>query len=235
MRYDRHHLVPRIHMAGARVSDMVRKRSALLFLAAVASALTAGFIVFANKVASFERAPLASADAVVVLTGGEDRIAAGLLLIEKRRGRRLLVSGVNRRIGSPLDLSRKIGGNSRIYLCCVDIGHDALDTIGNAGEAREWVEAWGFRSLIVVTSSYHMPRSLAEFAIAMPAVKLVPHPVPSRHFQLDEWWRHLPTMRMLAGEYLKYLTSVVRLTVVRMKNTFHSGLPRASRSVRAMA
>ena len=204
---------------------MPRIRSALLPVVVVAvSAFVGGFCVFANGVGSYGSIVLTPADAVVVLTGGEDRIAAGLHLIENRYGRRLLVSGVNRNIGSPLDLSRKIGGNAAIYRCCVDIGHDALDTIGNAGEARSWMEVKGFRSLIVVTSSYHMPRSLAEFAIAMPTVRLIAYPVPSRHYHLADWWRHLPTARMLLGEYTKYLLSMTRLAFVRLKATIETSI-----------
>ena len=196
---------------------MPRKRSSLLaFTAVAASAFIGGFCVFANHVGNTAVASSAPADAIVVLTGGEDRIAAGLQLIEARQGRRLLVSGVNRNIGSPLDLSRKIGGNATIYKCCVDIGHDALDTIGNADEARARAASKRFNSLIVVTSAYHMPRSLTEFTIAMPTVKLIPHAVPSRHYHLSEWWRHPPTIRILVSEYTKYLLSLARLAVARL-------------------
>ena len=210
-------------------------RSAVLpFVVVAVSAFVGGFCLFANSVGNQPSLTLAPADAVVVLTGGEDRIAAGLHLVEKRYGRRLLVSGVNRTIGSPLDLSRKIGGNAAIYRCCVDIGHDALDTIGNAGEARAWMEAKGFRSLIVVTSNYHMPRSLAEFAIAMPSVKLVAYPVASRHYHLADWWRHLPTARLLLGEYTKYLLSMTRLAFVRLKATIETSIAaRSSRDARS--
>lgn len=208
---------------------MPRMRSSLLAVSGVAvSAFVGGFCVFANHVGTSVAATSLPADAVVVLTGGEDRIAAGLHLIEARIGRRLLVSGVNRNIGSPLDLSRKIGGNAAMYKCCVDIGHDALDTIGNADEARAWAQAKRFRSLIVVTSAYHMPRSLAEFAIAMPTVKLIPHAVPSRHYHLADWWRHPATIRMLIGEYTKYLLSIARLAIARAKATIegsYAGLP----------
>ena len=46
--------------------------------------------------------------------------------------------------------------------CCLDIGYLAQDTIGNAEETRAWAQAWGFRRIVVVTSNYHMPRSLLE-------------------------------------------------------------------------
>jgi uncharacterized SAM-binding protein YcdF (DUF218 family) len=198
---------------------MRRVRRALPSLLTVAlAALIAGFYVFAARLETYgtiaHGAAGAGADAVVVLTGGEDRITAGIELVEKRPGQRLLISGVNPRITSVADLARHLGGHDRVLKCCVDLGHHARDTTGNAEEARDWARAKGYRSLVIVTSSYHMPRSLTEFAIAMPNVALVPHPVPSRHYHLDAWWRHFPTARLLAGEYLKYITSLARYTIL---------------------
>lgn len=185
-------------------------------LAATALALTAGFTMFANSVGRTPLGPVPKADAIVVLTGGEDRVATGIQLVTAGHGRRLLISGVHPKSGSPKDLKRQHGGNDAIFKCCIDIGLEALDTIGNADEARDWAIARGFRSLIVVTSSYHMPRSLAEFSRAMPDVTLLPHPVPSRSLRLQSWWQHQPTARLLVGEYLKFLTSAARLGVSRM-------------------
>ena len=192
------------------------RRSLLSFLALAAAMLTAGFYVFAARVSAVAPAGEAKiADGIVVLTGGEDRIAAGAMLIEARRGRRLLISGVNRRIGSSEELARHVGGYQRALKCCVDLGHDAKDTIGNAEETRQWARANGYRSLIVVTSSYHMPRSLTEFSIAMPDVTLSAHPVASRHYHLDAWWRHPQTARLLVVEYVKYLASLARYAASR--------------------
>lgn len=188
-------------------------------LAFVVAAFMAGFYVFTNAVRGYVATSLPTADAVVVLTGGEDRIAAGLELIDARRGRRLLISGVNRAIPTPKDLARHVGGKEAVYRCCVDLGHDAMDTIGNAGEAREWATSFGFRSLVVVTSAYHMPRSLAEFTLAMPDVVLVPYPVASRHYRVESWWRHPSTARLLATEYIKFLAATARLGLSRLANS----------------
>ncbi len=40
--------------------------------------------------------------------------------------------------------------------CCVDLGHTARDTIGNATETRDWAADHHYVSLIVVTSAYHI-------------------------------------------------------------------------------
>jgi uncharacterized SAM-binding protein YcdF (DUF218 family) len=194
-------------------------RALIPVLAMTAVALVAGFHVFVGRVSSYARTTLPMADGIVVLTGGEDRINAGIALIARQQGTRLLISGVHPLNSTPLELGQRIGGNLDIYKCCVDLGHGALDTAGNAAEASGWAGNWGFRSLIVVTSSYHMPRSLAEFQRVMPDVTLIPHAVASRNYALDSWWRHYPTARLLASEYLKYLTSAARLGLSRIAGT----------------
>lgn len=185
-------------------------------MAVLALALTAGFYVFAMTVGHVVRQDTPRADGIVVLTGGEDRVATGIQLITAGHGRRLLISGAHPKTGTPADIRRRLGGNLAVFNCCVDLGHDAVDTVGNAAEARDWAEARGYRSLIVVTSSYHMPRSLAEFARSMPDVQLIPYPVPSRTLRITHWWQHQPTARLLVGEYLKFLTSAARLGVSRI-------------------
>ena len=181
----------------------------------------AGFLVFADTVRDLapERDP--QADAIVVLTGDEERIATGVRLMVEGRAQRLLISGVHPTTRVPTELKRRIQGSDatreRLVRCCVDIGHEAMNTSGNAHEAHRWVRSNGFRSLIVVTSSYHMLRSLVEFARVMPGTRLISHPVQSsRNFQMDDWWRHWPTTRLLLGEYVKLLGSSARYAVARV-------------------
>ena len=100
--------------------------------------------------------------------------------------------------------------------CCVDLGYAALDTIGNADETRAWAEARNYESLIVVTASYHMPRSLAELARVLPGTKLIAHPVMPKSFRQEVWWLHVRTTRTLVSEYLKFLPSAARYGVARL-------------------
>ena len=96
------------------------------------------------------------------------------------------------------------------FICCVDLGYEALDTVGNADETRNWANTNGYRKLIVVTSSYHMPRSLAELALVMPDVEFVAHTVTPRSFPDSGWWLSVATTRVLLSEYLKYLPAMAR-------------------------
>jgi uncharacterized SAM-binding protein YcdF (DUF218 family) len=186
-------------------------RAVLPLLVAVPVVLFAvGFIAFAEQIARSRPPADARADAVVVLTGGAQRIDGALALIEAKRARRLLISGVNRNV-TQRDLERVVSGNLRDDLaCCVDLGKEALDTIGNAAETRHWAEERGFSSLIVVTSDYHMPRSMTELGGAMPDIELIPYPVPSGHLAFDGWWHDPGAFGLLAREYGKYLVANAR-------------------------
>jgi uncharacterized SAM-binding protein YcdF (DUF218 family) len=177
--------------------------------------LLIGFFVFTVIATRGSVGMPAAADGIVVLTGGESRIAAAARLLEVGTARRLLVSGVNRRTSRD-DLRRLLKMHSALFDCCVDIGYEALDTAGNADEARLWAAQWHFSRLIVVTASYHMPRSLAEIEIALPEATLVPHAVVPRRLQGAPWWLQATAARTLVAEYFRYLPVMTRLAVWRM-------------------
>jgi uncharacterized SAM-binding protein YcdF (DUF218 family) len=180
-----------------------------------------GFVAFADTVRRLVPTPDPRADAIVVLTGDEDRIATGVRLMVEGRAQRLLISGVHPTTRMPTELKRRIDGadaaRRNVVRCCVDIGHEALNTSGNAEEARRWVRANGFKSVIVVTSGYHMMRSRAEFARILPEIEVVSYPVRTgRNLHLDTWWRHWPTTRLLMAEYVKFVGAFGRLAVWRV-------------------
>lgn len=178
-----------------------------------------GFVLFANAVTRDHDPLPRAADGIVVLTGGELRIAEGARLLARGLGRRMLISGVNQRT-SRQDLVRITRLGEAQFDCCVDLGYDAQDTAGNASETKVWAERQRFATLIVVTSSYHMPRGLAELAIEMPQIRLIPHPVTPRSMRNEAWWLHPMTMRVLVAEYVKFLPSAARLTAARLMRPF---------------
>ncbi|HEY3777397.1 MAG TPA: YdcF family protein [Rhizomicrobium sp.] len=168
-----------------------------------------GFAVFVAKLPT--AAPRAvHADAVVALTGGEDRLDVAVALFEHGIGRRLLITGVYPYMTKSL-LKPLLHGGPR-FDCCVDLGFAATNTHGNAMETAGWARAHGYHSLIVVTANYHMPRSLEEFSAAMPGVKLVPYPVPEIA-TAKRWWLDPGAIRALQYEYAKFLGSFALRTV----------------------
>jgi uncharacterized SAM-binding protein YcdF (DUF218 family) len=179
------------------------------------SAFLGGFVVFASSIGRFAPSDAVQGDGIVVLTGGEHRLREAARLLAEGRGKRLLISGANR-IATREDLHRKSGLAPVLFNCCVDVGYDAHTTSGNAEEAKAWAGDRGFRRLIIVTSSYHMPRSLLELGRVMPELTLVPYPVVSNNFRTEAWWLHLGTARLLFSEYVKFLPSAARFGVARL-------------------
>jgi len=177
--------------------------------------LVFGFLLFATEVTRQPATNGEPADAIVALTGGKFRIRAAARLLQEGRATRLLISGVNRK--TPRDDIRRITGlKEPEFACCVDLDYAALNTRGNADEARAWARKHDYRSLIVVTSSYHMPRSLAELARVMPDVKLIPHRVVPKSLQNSAWWLNADAARLLVGEYVKFLPAAANLAMARL-------------------
>jgi uncharacterized SAM-binding protein YcdF (DUF218 family) len=187
----------------------VLKLSAVSVLAA-AILFAGGFGLFANHV-SHLAAPKnpEEADAIIVLTGGQARLDAALSLLKSGKGQRLLISGVNPRADLD-DLQAVTGGDKMLFSCCIDIDHAALDTIGNAEESAKWVEIHAYRSVLLVTNNYHMPRSLLEMGRLLQEAELRPYPVVNTKLDDGIWMTKPDALRVLFTEYTKYLASLAR-------------------------
>jgi uncharacterized SAM-binding protein YcdF (DUF218 family) len=196
---------------GARFGRLAQVVGWLLALAAViAIAFCVGFVWFVYRLPATEKSSTEQADGIVVLTGGASRIEDAIDLLARGRGQRLLISGVNR-MTSEREIARLRPEHEKIIACCVDLDRTAVNTITNATETRRWVTDRGFKSLIVVTSNYHMPRAMAELAHQLPDTVLIEFPVISD--QLKAGWAHGPTLRLLFTEYVKYVVAVARIRV----------------------
>jgi uncharacterized SAM-binding protein YcdF (DUF218 family) len=205
---------PDTSAAGAPPPALGGIRIALALIAGAAViAVVVGFVAFATTIANARPPAAPEAEGIVVLTGGSARIDGALRLLTEHRAGRLLISGVNPAVGPEAIADTIAPDMNRVMACCVDLGHAARDTIGNATETRDWAAEHGYRSLIVVTSDYHMPRSLAELADAMPGVDLIPYPVSNPELHLDAWWRNADAFALLAREYGKYLLTASRLAL----------------------
>jgi uncharacterized SAM-binding protein YcdF (DUF218 family) len=168
-----------------------------------------GFLWFIWRVPTDEVALDHNADGIVALTGGASRIADAIELLASGRGKRLLISGANRATNSN-EISRLNPEFERWVRCCVDFDR-SLNTLGNAIETRRWAESRGFRSLIVVTSNYHMPRALAEIAHQLPDATLLPFPVVTDRQRAEPWWASGATARLMLSEYVKYIFARLRM------------------------
>jgi uncharacterized SAM-binding protein YcdF (DUF218 family) len=169
-----------------------------------------GFILFASTIPREEDESHRSADGIVALTGGASRIADAVELLTAGRGQRLLISGVNPST-TPGELIRLTPELEKLFACCVDLGHQALNTTGNAMEIAQWTREHQFRSIIVVTSAWHMPRALVELERELTGVELIPHAVVSDRMRDEPWWANPQTVRLLLIEYVKYLATYARI------------------------
>jgi len=169
-----------------------------------------GFLEFTRSIPKHQPANITKADAIVVLTGGKSRIIDAFKLLDAGKGGRLLISGVHRATSREA-LAKLLPKQGHLLNCCVDLDKAARNTIGNAAETARWVSDHNFKSLIIVTSSYHMPRSLAELQHALPKVTLLAYPVLVNSVPVTRWWTNPGTAQLLLSEYVKYLATHLRL------------------------
>jgi len=175
-----------------------------------------GLMAFASRVQhSTPAADPGRAQGVVALTGGSNRrLQAAMVLLQEGRGRRLLISGVNRRATREQIRKDARAVAGPLYDCCVDLGFEAIDTLGNARETAQWARARGYDRLILVTADYHMPRALLELRGAMPRVQLTAYPVATEDVDARVWWRSPQSRRLMVVEYSKYLVILTREAVL---------------------
>jgi uncharacterized SAM-binding protein YcdF (DUF218 family) len=165
--------------------------------------------------------PLPPCDGIVVLTGAAGRIEAALHLLQNRNADRLLVSGVAPGTGFE-EVARYAGVPAGGLARPVTLGHLAATTRGNAEEIATWARRGGMSCLIVVTSGYHMPRTLLELGRVLPGTQLVPYPVAADTARGRGW-------RLLVQEYVKFLAAIAGLSrlepdeLPRQAGTFPGG------------
>jgi uncharacterized SAM-binding protein YcdF (DUF218 family) len=185
-------------------------RHAAFAVLALVAAWAIGFGLFAHHVSRLAT-PVdpGAADAIIVLTGGQARIDAALDLLKSGKGERLLISGVNPRASR--DTLRAVTGSERsLFNCCVDIDRAALDTVGNAEESAKWVASHAYRTIILVTNNYHMPRTLLEMGRLLDGAELRPYPVVNTKLGDGAWLTKPGVLRVLFTEYTKYLAALAR-------------------------
>lgn len=109
----------------------------------------------------------AKTDGVIVLTGGEGRVARGLEVLRKGWARKLLVSGVDREV-KPNEFVAVYHISAAQMTCCVTLGFESVDTRSNAREAARWIAANKFRSVRLITTDWHMQRAAYELSLMQP-------------------------------------------------------------------
>ncbi len=171
-----------------------------------------GFLIFIYGIPKVPTDTITKTDAIVVWTGGPCRITTGVELLSQGLSDRLFVSGV--KTLNPVLIGKKC--KSHLSLDVLDslrdkisYGHAALSTMGNAAETSIWSQNHNVKSIRLVTSSIHLPRSLVEYRLAMPDVKVIPHPVNVKRFNHRHWYKDIEIFEKCALEYSKLLVVMI--------------------------
>lgn len=133
-------------------------------------------------------------DGVIVLTGGDGRVARGVEALNKGWARQLLVSGVDREV-KPREFVSAYHIAADQMACCITLGFESVDTRSNAREAARWIATNKFRSVRLITTDWHMQRAAYELSLMKPKeVAVLRDAVASQ-----------PTFETLFTEYHKLL------------------------------
>ena len=140
-------------------------------------------------------------DAIIVFTGGENRVQSGIDLISNNVGKRLFISGVNPDTNI-FDISEQILSDEDLLNCCIDLGKKANNTIENAIESIDWIKNNNYKNVIIVTSNYHMKRSLFILKNFDRSINFIPHNVQSKFLQNKNITIYAK-MKTIISEYAK--------------------------------
>lgn len=161
-----------------------------------------GYLWYINKLTSGELTVNEKTDAIVVLTGGQNRLNVAIKLLEDGLAEKLYISGVDEKV-TRAELLNLLGSKKELEECCIESGNQAEDTVGNAIETLKWLENNNIKTLRVVTSLEHMPRAMVELKRFIPKIKFIEHPVGS-------WRPENINYFSLSQEYSKYIISLLR-------------------------
>lgn len=186
---------------------MRRLVHAFLVIVAIGLAIWAiGLVRFAATLPDDVADDHTRTDAIVVLTGGSDRLATGFRLLREDFAPRLLISGVAETVTTDRLLEQLGIADYPAHLRArVALGRRATSTVQNAQETAEWCSEEGIRSIRLVTAAYHMKRSLLEFKHLMPGLQIVPHPVFPNAVKQGQWWKYPGTLLLMTREYTKFV------------------------------
>jgi uncharacterized SAM-binding protein YcdF (DUF218 family) len=177
---------------------------------------SAGFAWFAATLPLPPAETTTKTDAIVVLTGGAGRLTEGVRLLRAGLAPVLFVSGVNRKV-TRADILKLAGNPPEDLAERIILGYRAEHTRGNATEIAHWFNSKNLKSMRLVTSNYHMRRSLIELRHALPHARIVPNTVVPNVTRPTRWWRSPSGLAILVGEYHKYVAAYLRLVVTRTR------------------
>ncbi|MDD4519601.1 MAG: YdcF family protein [Alphaproteobacteria bacterium] len=162
-----------------------------------------GFLFFSLYVLNLKPATaLDKIDGLAVLTGSNERIPEGLSLFRKAKNKPLLISGMNPKVKESFILT-KVEKEAIPY---ITLGWTAFNTRGNAKEIKTWAEKNALKKVLLITSFYHIPRSLLEASFLLKnKVEFFIHPVFPKGFHQNIHWIYTKNAWFIFLEYNKFV------------------------------
>jgi len=145
-----------------------------------------------------------SLTAVVVLTGSQGRLGAGLEYMENNPDIRMLITGV----GSGVKYSDLLIDNS-FNKNNITLGFKAKNTFQNSIETFEWVKENKIREIILVTDNWHMKRAMFLFQSVIPNLKIYPMAIESINFY--QFFYEPKILITIIIEHIKYIISHIQI------------------------
>lgn len=135
-----------------------------------------------------------TSDAIVVLTGAEGRIDRAVDLLRRKRAPRLFVAGVDPKVRTH-EFAAEYRVPASLMACCVTLDFRSTNTLSNAAEVGDWLAKRKVRSIRLVTSDWHMRRSVLELRRVLPEGTLI----------IADAVKSRPSFQILVLEYNKLL------------------------------
>ena len=159
-----------------------------------------GFIKFYNSIKNYKASNKLSVEGIAVLTGGKGRIAKGIGLFKESPNSYLIISGVDKSIKSIEVVPEDILNSNKVF-----IDRRSETTIDNAEEIIKWSNKNGITNIRIITSDYHMPRSMLILLRKSKSLNFYADPVVSDIHSRDKWLINSKLLIFLIEEYLKFL------------------------------
>jgi len=184
------------------MNNKTNDRGLALVAALIASYIIYLFSGFIGDVRETGYEASGKADAIVVLTGGLGRAEVGLNLLSVGTAGVMILSGVHEDADlGAIFFNKKLNENDKLRII---LEKKSRSTIENAIEVRRIFEEKGFRSMVLITSGYHMKRALYIFRRVMPGDYIImPYSVESPNFDETRWWGST-SFGLLTAEFLKF-------------------------------
>lgn len=185
-----------------------------------------GFLCFLWTMRTAELNAAGRGDVIVVFSGDPARVQRGVELLAGGRGRRLLVAGLD----NADEIARQKASHGQLFACCVDVHDASRTTREDAAATRDWLARQDVRSVLLVTSSDHVPRSLLELRHELPEVELDAVAVVTGLVDWRRWWTEPKLWQRLLKEYVKCIGAGFRNLLLGRAFPRPPSAPGASRS-----